>query len=86
MTTDGPPVDLGSTEVLGLATERETVYVCLACGKRSLDRYGRQAIDRSWDESCMLNAALCYVDALTFEAGRVVHVGAGGVISEEAKC
>jgi hypothetical protein len=33
----------------------------------------------------MLNAALCYVDALTFEAGRVVHVGAGGVIPEDAK-
>lgn len=33
-------------------------YVCQACGKRSKDRYGDQAISLGWDESCMLNATL----------------------------
>ena len=36
------------------------VFVCSACGKRSKDRYGDQAIDHWWDESCMLHAVLCY--------------------------
>lgn len=34
------------------------MYVCAACGKRSLDRYGEQALDPWWDESCMLNSIL----------------------------
>lgn len=38
------------------------VFVCSACGKRSGDRYGSLAIDHGWDESCMLNAVLCYAD------------------------
>ncbi len=43
-----------------------TIWVCGACGKRSRTRYGfdannqRTAIDRGWDESCMLHAVLCY--------------------------
>lgn len=36
------------------------IYVCGACGKRSRDIYGEQAIDSGWDESCMLNAVLCH--------------------------
>jgi hypothetical protein len=36
------------------------IFVCNACGKRSRDRYGDQAIDRGWDESCMIHAVLCY--------------------------
>jgi hypothetical protein len=36
------------------------VWVCAACGKRSKDRYGDQAIDRGWDVSCALNSVLCY--------------------------
>lgn len=36
------------------------VWVCTACGKTSKDRGGNHAISRGWDESCMLNAVLCY--------------------------
>ena len=36
------------------------VYVCGACGKQSRDLYGFQKISSGWDESCMLNAVLCY--------------------------
>lgn len=43
------------------ASEGE-VFVCGACGKRSRDLYGAEAIDYGWDESCMLNAVLCYAD------------------------
>lgn len=34
------------------------VWVCGACGKTSKDRYGDGR--SSWDESCMLNAILCF--------------------------
>lgn len=44
-----------------IAPEGE-IFVCGACGKRSRDQYGYEAIDRGWDESCMLNAVLCYAD------------------------
>jgi transposase len=36
------------------------MYVCAACGKRSLDRYGEQPLDNGWDESCMLNSMLVW--------------------------
>jgi transposase-like protein len=45
------------------------VFVCSACGKRSKDRYGYRAIDAGWDESCMLNAVLCYVTKKFTDAG-----------------
>lgn len=38
------------------------IFVCTACGKTSVDRYGDLAIDPGWDESCMLHAVLCYAD------------------------
>lgn len=34
------------------------VWVCFACGKRSRDKYGEQAINRGWDVSCMMNSNL----------------------------
>lgn len=34
------------------------VFICGACGKRSRDIYGDQAIDRGWDESCFINSHL----------------------------
>lgn len=43
-----------------------TVWVCGACGKRARSRYGfdegrrSTALDAGWDESCMLNAILCW--------------------------
>lgn len=51
-----------------IAPEGE-VFVCGACGKRSRDRYGSEAIDQGWDESCMLNAVLCYADKRFDENG-----------------
>ena len=48
------------------------VYVCSACGKRSRDKYGNQAIDREWDESCSLNSILCEEASLVLgKNGRV---------------
>lgn len=41
------------------------VWVCLACGKRSHDKYGDNAINRGWDVSCMMNSSL-------FEESRLV--------------
>lgn len=45
------------------------VFVCRYCGKRSKDRFGFQKIDYGWDESCMLNAVLCYSDKRLDERG-----------------
>ena len=33
------------------------IWVCRACGKTARDKYGESG---GWDESCMLNAVLCY--------------------------
>lgn len=38
------------------------VYLCGACGKRSRDIYGDQAIDYGWDESCFLNSVIVSVE------------------------
>lgn len=35
------------------------IWVCGACGKTSRGDYGTGS-DYGWDESCMLNAVLCY--------------------------
>lgn len=52
-----------------------TLWVCMACGKTSRDLYGEQAINKGWDESCVLNAALCNIDKMKYGPdGRVVHV------------
>lgn len=64
-------------------TERETVFVCCACGKRSKDRFGYEKIDRGWDESCMLNSVEAYVDSLTIGShGFVTGISEGGIIPE----
>lgn len=34
------------------------IFMCMACGKKSRDRYGYQKISPGWDESCMLNCIL----------------------------
>ena len=55
--------------------QRLKVWVCLACGKRSKDQYGRQKISAGWDESCMLNSVECYEDLLVLNsAGRVIRI------------
>lgn len=36
------------------------IWVCGACGKTAIDRYGMEgAHSHGWDESCMMNAVLC---------------------------
>lgn len=42
------------------------IWVCGACGKTAVDRYGIEG-DHSpmWDESCMLNAVLCKREGIT---------------------
>lgn len=36
------------------------IWVCGACGKTAVDRYGLEGPHSSgWDESCMMNAVLC---------------------------
>lgn len=59
------------------------VWVCTACGKRSKDIFGKEKIDRGWDESCMLHALLCYEDKLVIIDGRVQQVQKGGVVKEK---
>jgi len=58
------------------------VYVCGACGKRSRDLYGSQAINYGWDESCMLNAFLCREDHLVIKDNMVVSVKEGGMVKK----
>lgn len=58
------------------------VFVCMMCGKRSRDRYGNRRIDRGWDESCMLNAVLCYENKLVIENSRVVRVEKEGFVEQ----
>lgn len=46
----------------------EVLWVCLACGRHNVDRY------KVGDESCFLNAALCYTDGMGFKDGLVSYV------------
>lgn len=50
------------------------IWVCLACGKMSQDKYGFQKISRGWDESCMLNSAMFDKSELVIENNRVVKI------------
>lgn len=50
------------------------VFVCLACGKRSRDKYGFDPINRGWDVSCMINSELVDERNLVLEGGRVVQI------------
>jgi hypothetical protein len=50
------------------------VWVCMACGKRSPDKYGLQAISYGWDESCMMNARLVEEDRLVMRGGLVREI------------
>jgi len=67
-----------------VANEGE-VFVCLACGKRSKDRYGEMAISRGWDVSCMLNSILCLESHVVLKNERVVKINDGGEIDEKSK-
>lgn len=50
------------------------VFVCMACGKQSRDKYGFDPISRGWDESCMLNSQELPLDKLDITDGRVTNV------------
>ena len=51
------------------------VWVCLACGKMSKDKYGEQALNKGWDVSCMLNSQEFDSDRLVIgDDGRVKEV------------
>ncbi|MCC6405372.1 MAG: hypothetical protein IT405_03220 [Candidatus Yanofskybacteria bacterium] len=52
------------------------VWVCMACGKMSRDRYSAQGPGDSpgWDESCMLNSVLLKKEKLVIQDGRVREV------------
>lgn len=64
-----------------------TVWVCLACGKVSKDRYGKEGTSQGWDESCFLNSAQVKEDHIVWgtgeEAGKVVEIKEGGIIEDE---
>jgi hypothetical protein len=54
------------------------VYVCLACGKRSQDKYGTKPISHGWDASCMLNCDVFNEEDLVIENGRVIKINKTG--------
>ena len=58
----------------------ENVYVCLACGKMSHDRYGEKPISRGWDVSCAINSVLCRRSKLVVKDDRVKKVKSGGMV------
>lgn len=48
------------------------IWVCNACGKTARVRW-RFEDSKGWDESCMLNATLCFESSLKYEGSRVVN-------------
>jgi hypothetical protein len=61
-------------------------WVCLACGKTSVDKCGLEGEhSRGWDASCMLNSALFPKDALVYnkDGSRVVKVFGSKLDTEE---
>ena len=50
------------------------IFVCMACGKMSKDKYGDQQISQGWDASCMLNSALFEETELVIKNNRVVEI------------
>ncbi len=48
----------------------DCLFVCLACGKTSEDKYGMEGRhDSGWDESCMLNCELFGKEELVYGPG-----------------
>jgi hypothetical protein len=62
-----------------------TVWVCMACGKVSKDRYGNGGTTHGWDESCFINSVLVNEDYLVWNdtKTRVIQVLDGGVVKNE---
>jgi hypothetical protein len=53
----------------------ETIWVCLACGKTSEDRYGNKNTSHGWDESCILNSVQVKKSHLIYNSDRSRVVG-----------
>ena len=62
-----------------------TIWVCLACGKVSKDRYGKEGTTPGWDESCLVNSVLVNEDYLVWNGERVREIKEGGIIKDPQK-
>ena len=63
---------------------RETVWVCVMCGKTAEHRLS-STICLGWDESCMLNASLCFKNRLEMNGALAVRVLSGGWVKHFLK-
>ena len=55
--------------------ERKKIWVCLACGKRSNDKFGDNPIDKGYDAACVINSQEYYEDeCILDENGRVKEI------------
>ena len=66
------------TETGNKVAPKGYVFVCLACGKRSRDRYGMKPISYGWDVSCTLNCDMFREEDLVLNEhdGRVTEIKA----------
>ena len=59
----------------GPIAKKGHIFVCMACGKSSLEMYGGPTASPGWDESCMLNCLQFRKDLLIRgNNGRVVEI------------
>jgi hypothetical protein len=63
----------------------KTIWVCMACGKVSKDRYGKEGTTPGWDESCFINSVLVKEDHLVWKDDRVNDIKEGGIIQKNLK-
>ena len=58
------------------AKKPKTVWICLACGKASNDKYGKKPLAKGWDAGCVCNA----IEVL----GKHVTIGQDGIVQAMA--
>jgi hypothetical protein len=63
----------------------KTIWVCLACGKTSEDRYGNINTTPGWDVSCFINSVQAKEDHLVWEDDRVKKIKDGGIVENEGQ-
>jgi hypothetical protein len=62
--------------------DTDTVWVCLACGKFSEDRYGDPG--SGWDVSCYINSVQAKKDHLVWgKKGQLIRIKDGGIVEEK---
>lgn len=61
---------------------RRVLFVCMACGRRSNDRYGDNPVDKGWDANCCLNAVPAYEDHLEVSDERATRIKPNGIVME----